>query len=250
MIHYNNGEVIPLRDIGKNIKIIRQSKKMTQEALADTLYVTRQTVSNYENGRSRPDLDMLLKIAEVLETDINTIIYGPPVPESKKQAYKWCAISAGLLFIVWTLYFVIIAAFPTHGTYEGHIFVIRAMNKEILLPLAMFLMGWTLMHALCLFSGLRQLQGQQIRIGRIVLLVIGSIALLVPLPYNIWLGIGVMRSILSPSVAMTFPYIPVYQEVYWGIIFIIYNASFVYSIMGSLFWLFGLPKTQKKDKEN
>ncbi len=239
-----------MRDIGKNIKLIRQSKEMTQEALADALYVTRQTVSNYENGRSRPDLDMLLKIAEILETDINTIIYGPPVPESKKQAYKWGAVSAGLLFIVWALYFVIIAAFPTHGTYEGHVFVIRAMNKEILFPLGMFLMGWTLMHTLGLFSGLRQLQGQQIKIGRIVLLVIGSIAVLVPLPYNIWLVIGVVRSLVSSSVAMTFPYIPVYQEVYWGIIFVIYNASFVYSIMGSLFWLFGIPKTQKKDKEN
>ena len=40
-----------MRDIGKNIKMIRQSKEMTHEALAEVLFVTRQTVSNYENGR-------------------------------------------------------------------------------------------------------------------------------------------------------------------------------------------------------
>ena len=77
-----------MRDIGKNIKNIRQTKGMTQDTMAEALFVTRQTVSNYENGRSRPDLDMLLRIAEVLETDVNTIIYGPPIPQSKKDSYK------------------------------------------------------------------------------------------------------------------------------------------------------------------
>ena len=62
-----------MKDIGKNIKAIRQTKGMTQNDLADALYVTRQTVSNYENGRSQPDLDMLLKIAEILESAELTI---------------------------------------------------------------------------------------------------------------------------------------------------------------------------------
>ena len=61
---------------------------MTQDTLAEKLFVTRQTVSNYENGRSRPDIDMVLKIAEALDTDTNSIIYGLSVPESKKQAYR------------------------------------------------------------------------------------------------------------------------------------------------------------------
>ena len=39
-----------MRDIGKNIKNIRQTKGMTQDTMAEALFVTRQTVSNYENG--------------------------------------------------------------------------------------------------------------------------------------------------------------------------------------------------------
>ena len=41
-----------MRDIGKNIRTLRERKGMTQEELAQALFVTRQTVSNYETGLS------------------------------------------------------------------------------------------------------------------------------------------------------------------------------------------------------
>ncbi len=85
-----------MRDIGKNIKLLRQQKAMTQDQLAEALFVTRQTVSNYETGRSRPDVEMLLKMAEVLETDANTVLYGPPVPPSRKEACRKTAVYLGL----------------------------------------------------------------------------------------------------------------------------------------------------------
>ena len=53
-----------MRDIGKNIKDLRIRAKLTQEELAEKLFVTRQTVSNYENGKSRPDVDMIVKIGQ------------------------------------------------------------------------------------------------------------------------------------------------------------------------------------------
>ena len=57
-----------MRDIGKNIRDLRQQKHLTQEELAEQLFVTRQTVSNYENGRTRPDVDQILRLAEIFET--------------------------------------------------------------------------------------------------------------------------------------------------------------------------------------
>lgn len=89
-----------MRDIGKNIKTLRTKKNMTQDELAEKLFVTRQTVSNYETGRSRPDVDMLAKIAEVLETDANTVIYGPPAEISKKQEYMKLALCAGIILVL------------------------------------------------------------------------------------------------------------------------------------------------------
>lgn len=41
-----------MRDIGKNIKYLREEKHLTQDQLAERLFVTRQTVSNYETGDS------------------------------------------------------------------------------------------------------------------------------------------------------------------------------------------------------
>ena len=66
-----------MRDIGKNIRELRIRKNMTQDDLAEKLFVTRQTVSNYETGKSRPDVEMLLKIGEVLDADLQHLIYGP-----------------------------------------------------------------------------------------------------------------------------------------------------------------------------
>lgn len=49
---------------------------MTQEELAAKIYTTRQTVSNYEKGRSEPDLETIKRIAEALETDASILLYG------------------------------------------------------------------------------------------------------------------------------------------------------------------------------
>ena len=45
-----------MRDIGKNIRQLRTQQNMTQDELAQKLFVTRQTVSNYETGKSKPDV--------------------------------------------------------------------------------------------------------------------------------------------------------------------------------------------------
>ena len=52
-----------MRDIGKNIREMRERKRPTQDQLAQRLFVTRQTISNYETGRSRPDIETLLTLA-------------------------------------------------------------------------------------------------------------------------------------------------------------------------------------------
>lgn len=69
-----------MRDISKNIRALRTAKGLTQEELAAALHVTRQTVSNYENGRSRPDIDMVLRIARRWRRTRTTCSTGRPCP--------------------------------------------------------------------------------------------------------------------------------------------------------------------------
>lgn len=62
--------------IAKNIKKYRTSLNMSQEFIAEKLYVTRQTVSSWENGRTRPDIDTLCRLAEIFGISVEDIIYG------------------------------------------------------------------------------------------------------------------------------------------------------------------------------
>ena len=226
-----------MKDIGKNIKAIRRAKGMTQNELAEALYVTRQTVSNYENNRSHPDLDMLLKIAEIFEADVNTVIYGPSLPQNKKAAYKWAAFSLGATAICFLFYFTVNAVFDRVD--YGYMFSVRSINRLAVFPVSMFLLGWTLLCILGLFSGLEQIK--QAKTARRLLLVLGCVLAGIPIPYIIFHAISIFRVISTSSVSMAFPIIPVYREVSMAVLQLIYHAPFVYSILGGLFWLFGLP---------
>lgn len=62
--------------VGENIKKIRVEKRMTQEELAEKLSVTRQAISNYETGKTQPDIETLNKIASIFEVSIEEVIYG------------------------------------------------------------------------------------------------------------------------------------------------------------------------------
>lgn len=238
-----------MRDIGKNIKTIRQSKNMTQDAFAEALYVTRQTISNYENGRSRPDLDTLLRIAEVLDTDINTLFYGPPVPKSKKDAYKWLGISFGLLLLMGIVFFTVKSVFTDNPVYWPADHYIRWINELILLPAIMLVLGWILLHILGMVCNLQQLRSPKFRVGKIVLLIILGLLFAIPIPYIIYYALLIIED-LSGTIDITgFPYIPLWQEVFLIVGNIIRHASFVYILLGGLCWLFGLPRIQKLNME-
>lgn len=73
--------------LNENIKAIRKSKGLSQEELAVKLKVVRQTVSKWEQGLSVPDADMLLALAEVLETPVSTLL-GETVIETKADDLK------------------------------------------------------------------------------------------------------------------------------------------------------------------
>lgn len=233
-----------MRDIGKNIKTVRQGRGMTQDALAETLYVTRQTISNYENGRSRPDLDMLLRIAEVLETDVNTILYGPPIPQSKKESYMWLILSGSILAVVTAIYLVMCDLFPKDSLW-GYQHSIRVINQMTMLPAVIFTLGWFLTHCLS-FCGLQQLRCKGIRVVRIVALAVLVLLAVIPIPMVVFYGAAAYQSYCYRSVSLVFPYIPVYREAFNTILFMIARIPFVYILFGSIAWLLGLPKVKNQ----
>ena len=77
--------------LAENLKKIRKDKGYTQEILAEKLNVVRQTVSKWEKGLSLPDVDMLSKIANVLETDVNIRLDGQITTTDQSEIVKQLA---------------------------------------------------------------------------------------------------------------------------------------------------------------
>ena len=77
--------------ISKNIKRLRTEKGFTQDLLAEKINITRQAVSSWENDRTQPDVEMLGRLAEVLDVSFEELIYGKKrntTLELEKQSYN------------------------------------------------------------------------------------------------------------------------------------------------------------------
>lgn len=59
-----------------NLSFLRTQATMTQEQLAEQLQVSRQSVSKWESGLSFPEMDTLLKLCDLFQTDLDTLLRG------------------------------------------------------------------------------------------------------------------------------------------------------------------------------
>lgn len=66
----------------ENLKTLRKAKGLSQEELAIRLNVVRQTISKWEKGLSVPDANMLIAIAEILETSVSELLGAKIVDET------------------------------------------------------------------------------------------------------------------------------------------------------------------------
>lgn len=63
-------------ELGKQIKKYRIEKEYSQEELANKIYVTRQSISNWENDKTYPDVNSLVLLSEIFQISIDELIKG------------------------------------------------------------------------------------------------------------------------------------------------------------------------------
>ena len=63
-------------EMGKQIKRLRTEQGISQETLAEKVYVSRQTVSNWENDKNYPDINSLLRMSEIFHVSLDILIKG------------------------------------------------------------------------------------------------------------------------------------------------------------------------------
>ncbi len=64
----------PRRGIGKGLKRIREKRKLTQTALAERVGVRQGTVARIETGERNPSMDLLQRLAKVLEVTVEELL--------------------------------------------------------------------------------------------------------------------------------------------------------------------------------
>lgn len=234
------------KSIGTNIRAIRTQKKISQEDLASTLYVTRQTISNYETGRSNPDLDMLHQISVALDVDILCLIYGLPIsPEknaSKKQTITLSIITCALFLVTLILY--------AYANYlkSKYIVMPSVFIRLVLIPLNMTFLGTTALQIIDYFFGIRNPKDKIQKTGKIITASVLTTNSLFTLPYIIWCLYITIQSMLRNDIASIFPSIPVYKDIAFFFLSIMYNSPSVYILVGMAIGIFYYKKKGHKSQ--
>ena len=63
-------------ELGNRIKELRKAQNINQDELAEKLFVSRQTISNWENDKSYPDIQSVLLLSEVFNVSVDQLLKG------------------------------------------------------------------------------------------------------------------------------------------------------------------------------
>ena len=84
--------------ICENIQILRKKRNLTQEALAELVGVTRQTIAKWESGESAPDLALAGKLSAALDVTLDELVEAPREEledESLKGKHMFGVVTVG-----------------------------------------------------------------------------------------------------------------------------------------------------------
>lgn len=74
-------------EIGRQIKKYRLESGLSQDELAEKIFVTRQTISNWENDKNYPDIKSLLLLSSLFDISLDILVKGD-LEEMKEQIKK------------------------------------------------------------------------------------------------------------------------------------------------------------------
>ena len=111
-------------DISNQIKTRREAMGLSQEQLAEKLYVSRQTISNWERDKTYPDVQSLLMLSVLFDTSIDTLVKGDvtvmeeAVERDRKRIGTRMLWLAVLMLVLLVLAFALILS-PAFAWMEG-----------------------------------------------------------------------------------------------------------------------------------
>lgn len=104
-------------EISTQIKKYRNAMELSQEDLAEKIYVTRQTISNWENEKSYPDIHSLLLLSSLFNVSLDQLIKGDieimkkEINKAEVAEFNWFSKIFSVLFIISIIVFVPLLVF-------------------------------------------------------------------------------------------------------------------------------------------
>ena len=133
-------------ELGSQLKKYRASLNLSQEELAEKIYVTRQTVSNWENEKSYPDIHSLLSLSSLFQVSLDQLIKGDVEimrekisEEEIKKFYKYGTVYSVLLVatflsvipvILWANIYVVVGAVLIFAATLYFAFKVERIKKD------------------------------------------------------------------------------------------------------------------------
>ena len=148
-------------EFSEKLQELRKSRGLTQEELAEVLYVSRTAISKWESGRGYPSIDSLKEISNYFSVSIDDLLSGDKLVsiaenENKSNIQRICDLLFGIVDLM-TITLVILPLYP--NTIDGYIYSVNLFAYTQTTSLNR-LIYWTMFVALILIGGLKVLLHQ------------------------------------------------------------------------------------------
>ena len=152
--------IVNMIEFGEQLRRAREDKGMTQQTLAEQLFVTRQAVSKWERGERYPDLPTTKKISEILDVSLDDLLSGKdmvkevernPVVENKAVNNMMLVLYA---LVVFTCFFNVvghISALHSEGanlSEMGGAYIVELIYKFIMEVSPIIVFGYGMYQAI------------------------------------------------------------------------------------------------------
>lgn len=145
----------------EKLQELRKNRGLTQEELAEALYVSRTAISKWESGRGYPSIDSLKEISKYFSVSIDELLSGEKIlsiaeKENKSNIRNMCDLLFGMVDL-FSFMLIVLPIYPK--TVEGHIYSVNLFSYTETTVFNRFVY-WTLFLGLVLVGILKILQTQ------------------------------------------------------------------------------------------
>lgn len=150
-------------EFNEKLQGLRKSRGLTQEELAEVLFVSRAAVSKWESGRGYPSIDSLKDISKFFSVSVDDLLSGDKLlsiaeKESKSGIRNLCDLLFGFIDL-FSFMFVFLPLFP--NTIDGYVYSVSLLDYTPISQLK--LIAYWVMFALFLVIGITKLMLRKVK---------------------------------------------------------------------------------------